>query len=254
MKERIREYALNLGVDDIGFARASDYLSPKSYELTKFLPSVKSIIVLIFKELSSCESSSMGAAMNGRLDMNSFERSSSYRLARFLEREFKAKLACMPYSYPFELHKDRVGIADFSQRHAAVAAGLGTFGRHNLVIHPRFGTRIGISSILTNLEIPPDKKIEEDLCIHCDLCVKSCPGGALDEKGKTDPTKCRKHSQPYGLSANIAFWNRVMDSPAEEQKKMFRDENYWRLHQAGYIGLQYYCFNCMKSCPVGQED
>ena len=39
----------------------------------------------------------------------------------------------------------------------------------------------------------------------------------------------------------------------EEQKKMFRDENYWRLPQAGYIGLQYYCFNCLKSCPVGQE-
>jgi epoxyqueuosine reductase QueG len=88
--------------------------------------------------------------MSGRVDMNSFERSSCYRNARFPEREFKAKVACMPYSYPFVRNKDRVAVADFSQRHAAVAAGVETFGRHNLVIHPRFGTRIGISSILIN--------------------------------------------------------------------------------------------------------
>jgi hypothetical protein len=48
------------GADDIGFAKASADNSPKSFEWTNFLPSVKSLIVLIFKELSSRESSGMG--------------------------------------------------------------------------------------------------------------------------------------------------------------------------------------------------
>jgi epoxyqueuosine reductase len=254
MKEKIKDFVLGLGVDDVGFAAPSAYVSPKSFSIEDFLPGLRAIIVMVFKELSSCESPSMTAAMNGRLDLMSFERSSSYRIARFLEKEFKAKVASMPYSYPMELRNDRLGLADFSQRHAAVAAGLGIFGRHNLVIHPRFGSRIAISSLLTDLEIAPDPVLEDDLCIHSDLCVANCPASALSEEGKTDTAKCVKHSQPYGLRANVAFWTQLVDRPPEEQKNMFRDENYWRLYQAGYIGLQYFCFNCMKSCPIGQEE
>ena len=252
MKEEIRKFALDLGVDDVGFADPADYVSPKSFPLETFLSPTKSVIVLIFKELSSCESPSMSAAMNGRMDVMSFERSCSYRLARFLEKEFKARIASMPYSYPMEISKTRPALADFSQRHAAVAAGLGTFGRHNLVIHPEFGTRIAISSILTDLETPSDPRLEEDLCTQCGQCVVNCPSGALDIEGQTNVGKCLKQSQPYGLGASVAFWTRLLNQPPDAQKEMFKDDHYWRLYQAGYIGIQYFCFNCMKSCPIGQ--
>ena len=250
-KERIRKFILDLGVDDAGFAKVTDYHSPKSYAIETFLPGARTIISLVFRELGTCESPSVTIAMNGRLDMNYFQRSCNYQINRFLAREFQAKVVNMPYSSPMELHKDRMALADFSQRHAAVAAGLGTFGRHNLVIHPRFGTRIGLTALITDLELDPDAKIEQDLCTHCDLCVKNCPGGALDENGKTDVVKCIKHSQPYGLRTDIGFWQQFANSPAEEQQKMFTDEKYWRLQQAHSIGMQYYCFNCLKFCPLG---
>lgn len=253
IKEKIRNYILDLGVDDVGFAIVDDYHSPKSFAIEKFLPGAKSIIVLVFHELATCESPSVTVAMNGRLDLMSFQRTCSYRINRFLEREFQAKVVNMPYSSPMELDKDRMAVADFSQRHAAVTAGMGTLGRHNLVIHPRFGTRIGLAALITNLELEPDAKIEQDLCIHCDLCVRNCPGSALDEPCKTDIAKCIKHSQPYGLRTNIGFWQQFADSPPEVQKQMFTDEKYWRLQQAHSIGMQYFCFNCLKSCPVGQR-
>ena len=251
IKEKIRKYIMDLGVDDVGFANAPDYHSPKSYGIETFLPGAKTIISLVFQELDTCESPSVTIAMNGRLDMNYFQRSCSYQINRFLKKEFQAKVVDMPYSSPMELHQDRMALADFSQRHAAVAAGLGTIGRHNLLIHPRFGTRIGLTALITNLEIEPDAKIEQDLCIHCDLCVRNCPAGALDEDKKTDVGKCIKFSQPYGLRTNIGFWQEFADSSPEEQKRMFTDEKYWRLQQAHSIGMQYYCFNCLKSCPVG---
>lgn len=253
IKEKIRQYILDLGVDDVGFAKVEDYHSPKSYAVEKFLPGAKTIIVLGFRELATCESPSVTIAMNGRLDLMSFQRSCSYRINRFIEREFQAKAVNMPSSSPMELHKDRMAVADFSQRHAAVAAGMGTFGRHNLVIHPRFGTRILFAALITNLELEPDAKLEQDQCIHCNLCVKNCPGGALDESGKTDIAKCIKHSQPYGLRANIGFWQQFADSQPEEQKEMLTDEKYWRIQQAHSIGMQYFCFNCLKSCPIGQR-
>lgn len=252
MQNKIREFILNLGVDDVGFASTVDYISLKSYEITKFLPDAKSIIVLAYRVLSSCESSSWSVALNGYLDLGAFARSSSYRVARYLENNYCAKVATMPLSYPFEIHSDRRAIADFSQRHAAVAAGLGTFGRHNLVIHPRFGTRVNFVSIITNLDLMPSPKSDADLCVHCNLCVKNCPGRALDDEGKTDLMKCMKNSLPYGLGADIAFWTQFISSSQEDQKEMFRSEQYPRLRQAAYLGNQYMCFNCLKSCPVGK--
>lgn len=251
MDKEIRNYILELGVDDVGFACAKDYHSPKSYEVTRFLPDAESIIVLAFKPLTSCESPSMSAAQNGYLDLTAFARTASYRIARLLENKYNAKVATVPFSYPFEIHNDRKAIADFSQRHAAVAAGLGAFGRHNLVIHPRFGTRVLFTSIITNLALHPSAKCDQDYCIHCNLCVENCPARALDEEGKTDVTKCLGHSQPYGLIGDIPFQMQLLSSSPAEQKQLLLDEKYARLKQAAHLGLQYMCYNCLKSCPVG---
>ncbi|EGO64969.1 4Fe-4S binding protein [Acetonema longum] len=251
MQQAIREFVLNLGVDDVGFARAGDYQNPKSYEIRQFLPEAESFIVLAFKVLSSCESPSWSVALNGYMDLGAYAREASYKTARFLENRFNAKVATVPLSYPFEVRHDRRGIADFSQRHAAIAAGLGTFGRHNLVVHPRFGTRVNFVSIITDLELEPSPKIEQDLCIHCNLCVNNCPVKALEQEGKTNVAKCLKNALPYSLGTDIAFWTEFGAASPEEQKELLRSERYGRLHQAAHIGNQYMCFNCVKSCPVG---
>jgi epoxyqueuosine reductase QueG len=251
METEIREFILSLGVDDVGFARAVDYHSPKSYEITTFLPDAKTIIVLAFQALSSCESPNLSTALNGMIDLAAFSRASSYRVARLLESKYHAKVANIPISYPFEIDKTKQAIGDFSQRHAAVAAGLGSFDRHNLVMHPEFGTRVNFVSIITNLALQPSVQCKEDFCIHCNLCVENCPSRALDDEGKTDIRKCVAHSLPYGLGADIAFQTQFIDSSPEEQKKMLLSEQYARLGQSAHLGNQYRCFNCMKTCPVG---
>jgi epoxyqueuosine reductase QueG len=251
MDKEIRNYILDLGVDDVGFASVEDYDSPKSYEITKLLPEAKSIIVLAYKVLSNCESPSTSVALNGYLDLGSFARSSSYQAARFIERKYGAQVATIPISFPFEIRRDRPALAEFSQRHAAIAAGLGTFGRHNLVIHPRFGTRVNFTSIITNLALPPSPKCQ-DFCTHCNVCVENCPSRALDEEGKTDVLKCLSHSQPYGLRADIGFQLQLLAGSPEEQQQLLMSEQYARLRQAAHLGNQYMCFNCLKLCPVGQ--
>jgi epoxyqueuosine reductase QueG len=144
-------------------------------------------------------------------------------------------------------------LGDVSLRHAAIAAGLGNFGRHNLVIHPKIGSRVVFTAVITNLELSSDLPFTEKLCTDCNVCIENCPAHALDEEGKTDDMKCLKNSQPYGIGSAIRFWTKFAESPIEDQKKMVKDVNFWRLYQAGFIGFQYFCFNCMKSCPVGQE-
>ena len=254
MKDKIKKYVLDLGVDDVGFGAVADYKSPQSPPVEKIFPGAKSLVVMAFKELSNCESENMRIAMGGRLDIMEFMRSSSYKLARFLERDLGAKAMSTPLSYPLNMTGEaKFGlIADFSQRHAAMAAGLGNWGRHNLVIHPRLGSRVLFSTVLCDLELPPDSPCREDLCLQCNICVENCPGGALEEEGKTNEVKCMKHSQPFGLMKNMGFWMKFADCGPEERKKMMGSPEYMSLYQSAFIGFQYHCFNCYMSCPIGK--
>ncbi len=144
------------------------------------------------------------------------------------------------------------GIAELSLRHAAVAAGLGAFGEHNLVVHPRFGTRVIFTAVLTDLELPSDPPVEENPCTGCGLCIEACPSGALDQAGKTHLAKCLGTSQPYGMRGSIAFWSRFGAASPEERNTMLRSPEYLSLYQAGFIGQQYFCFRCLAACPVGR--
>lgn len=67
-----------------------------------------------------------------------------------------------------------------SQKHAAQAAGLGTIGRHSLLITPEFGSMIWLGCVLTEAELEPDP-LRNKLCNDCNLCVKICPIDALKE-------------------------------------------------------------------------
>jgi epoxyqueuosine reductase QueG len=253
-KEKVKDFALGLGADDVGFAAAADYVSPRSPELATIFGDVASLVVMAYKELASCESDNMQIAMNGRLDLMEFSRSCNFKLARFLDREFGAKAMTVPVSYPLPMDRETQGaVADVSTRHAAVAAGLGNFGRNNLVLHPEFGSRVIFTVVLTDLELPGDPRLTERVCTDCDECVESCPGGALDEEGRTDVLKCLKSCQPYGIGGNIRFWMKYAAGTPEERQAMLIDENYWRLYQAASIGFQYFCFNCIKNCPIGQD-
>lgn len=254
MKGEIKGFVVGLGVEDVGIASAASYESPRPPSLESIFPGVKSLVVLTYKEPSNCESENMQIAMAGRLDVMDFARGCNYRTARFLERELGARAMTVPPSYPLYMSRETRGtVADVSLRHAAVAAGLGSFGRHNLVIHPRLGSRVIFTAVMSDLEIPPDPLVEEGLCNSCDECVVNCPAGALDEEGRTDDMACLKASQTYGLGSNIRFWLKFVDSDPEEKKRMVIDESFWRLYQASFIGFQYFCFNCIKLCPVGRK-
>ncbi len=253
MKEKIRKYVLAEGGDDVGFVAAADYDSPLSPALESILPGVKSLVVIAYRELSSCESDNKEIAMNGRLDVMEFSRSLNYKVARFIEKEFGGKTMTVPISYPMKMEAETKGsVGEVSLRHAAVAAGLGAWGRHNIVIHPEMGTRMVFTAVLTQLELDSDAVVTDDLCIECDLCVESCPANALDVEGKTHVGRCLSNSQPYGIGGAIRFGMKLIDAEPEQKKAMLADPHFWKLYQAGFIGFQYQCFNCMAVCPVGQ--
>ncbi|MCC2864828.1 epoxyqueuosine reductase [Anaerovorax odorimutans] len=95
-------------------------------------------------------------------------------------------------------------ISNWSQRHIAYEAGLGTFGLNNMLITKK-GCCGRINTIVTDLDVPPDRPMEEELCLYkrsgkCGLCVDRCPSGALTREG-FDRERCfqvcRENAQIY---------------------------------------------------------
>ena len=98
--------------------------------------------------------------------------------------------------------------SNWSERHAAYAAGLGTFGLSKGLIS-RKGVAGRYISIITGAVFAPDKRPYTgiyDYCIRCGACIRNCPAGAISaEKGKIhyscsqflDSTRA-KHAPRYG--------------------------------------------------------
>ena len=80
----------------------------------------------------------------------------------------------------------------------AIDAGLGELGRHGILIAPKFGPRVRISKVLTNLPLVADRPIEigvREMCEVCRRCAKSCPGQAIsfDKPTTEGPTISNNH-------------------------------------------------------------
>jgi len=77
-----------------------------------------------------------------------------------------------------------------SLKHAAELAGLGVISRNYLLTNPRYGNLLWFSAVLTDAQLETDIPAQYTVCDNCNLCVKSCPSGALDEPGNFGQRAC----------------------------------------------------------------
>jgi len=152
------------------------------------------------------------------------------RVSNFLESRGYRSLF-FPATYGplvWEFIKERIpsGRGLFSQRHAAVMAGLGEFGLNNVVVTPEHGPRIRFNSVITEVELTSSPLLEEKVCLgeSCSICVQNCPG-AISICGDFDPG---------------AVW---YVTPARTD-----------IDACEKASSLHYCLGrCIKVCPVAQE-
>lgn len=98
---------------------------------------------------------------------------------------------------------ERFSIAStWSERHAAYASGLGTFGLCDGLITTR-GKAMRTGSVVAHIQIPPTPRPYTDhhgYCLFftegsCGECISRCPVGAITEAGH-DKLKCLSHLRP----------------------------------------------------------
>ncbi|WKV10363.1 tRNA epoxyqueuosine(34) reductase QueG [Thermoanaerobacterium sp. CMT5567-10] len=79
------------------------------------------------------------------------------------------------------------------ERAIAYNAGIGFYGKNNMIINEKYGSYLFLGEMLLNIYFEPDKKIESK-CGSCRRCLKACPGKALIGEYKIDANKCLSYA------------------------------------------------------------
>jgi epoxyqueuosine reductase len=79
--------------------------------------------------------------------------------------------------------------APIFEKKIAERAGIGWIGKNCLLITKEYGSWVFLGEVVLDRELAMDKKAE-NLCGDCNLCVESCPTGAIVEPGTIDVSRC----------------------------------------------------------------
>lgn len=199
----IKQLLLSRGADLCGIASLDRFAdAPKGYHPTDVLPCCKSVISFAVRfpvGALACNTNAVYTHIRNTIT----PKLDAIALDACIELEKTGILAV-----PIPTNNSQWDAATgryrsiISQKHAAQAAGLGTIGRHSLLITPELGSMVWLGAILTDAELEPDPMLEP-LCSHCNLCVESCPIGAL-ESVQMDQQACWDHA--FGDNPDNQSW------------------------------------------------
>ncbi len=112
----------------------------------------------------------------------------------------------------------------------AVRSGLGWQGKNSLVINDILGSYFNIGIMVVDAEIEADNEVKNQ-CGNCNLCIKSCPTGAIVLEKVVDCRKCITR-----------FTN--------EKSPNWTDNVKTAMKETGYI---FGCDICQDVCPFNRK-
>ena len=149
----------------------------------------------------------------------------------------------------------RASYGRLSTRHLGVEAGLGTLGLEVNILTPEFGPRVYLTGILTELELEPDARITEQVCIgeSCSRCLHSCPADAVLHFG-IDKRHCATEAQEFGFGTMLGMFDGLIDGKSDAAQ-LFRSRDFFGFWQGilRVVGSFGDCPRCLAVCPVGND-
>ena len=186
--EIVRTHGLDAGASVVGIASSDDFgLAPDGFRPADVMPECRSVIIL-------GSPFPREAVMNDTpeyIDIRNAVNAKIGDAAKKLEKRIKEdghKAKALTGLGGKWVGKESFGL--ISLKHAAELAGLGVIGRNYLLINPEHGTLLWFSAVLTDVELTADEKFSSAICDGCDICVKACPSGALNDPSKFNRKNC----------------------------------------------------------------
>ena len=227
---RIKQVARFLGADLVGIAEfdprwvytaAGDVNSPTKDEKPNEIPDgMASVIVLAHgmdHELVKSYPAALAASATGR------------------EYSREAAIVSSLASFIRSLGFEAVGSSNDTALTIpyAIKAGMGEYGRNQMVITPEFGPRVRFSKVITSLPLTydqPRKHGVTEFCNICQKCADACPPKAL----------------PYGPPTDVPQNRSTIKGVKKWSANCEKCFKYWTKMRSD-------CAICMRVCPYNMD-
>jgi epoxyqueuosine reductase QueG len=247
----LRELCLAAGADDVGFAALdTPGLEGERASVLEALPGTRSMVAVCVRLARDNFRSRAASNVNTEMDtaIPVLDRIGHHISVALQDQGFRALYPSV--TFPMEAHRLPARSWAVSHKPIAVAAGLGHMGIHRCVIHPRFGSFVGLGTILTEAVITPySRPLDWNPCLGCNLCVASCPVGAIHNDGSFDFGSCYTHTYGHFVT-NFTDWiDDIADSEDTEDyhRRVTPGETVAKSHR------QYRSGYCVSVCPAGED-
>ena len=167
-----------------------DYLErncDKRYDPSVLVPGAQTVVVCLLHFDKS-----------GR-DYHRTVKSLLYKLEAILKEEFGEDIVSQTHQHIF------CDSAPILERRWCVEAGLGFIGKNHQLIHPTLGSLVHPGEIVLNIPVAsssPNSPIANSACTDCQLCLESCPTGAL-RNNVWDATQCIAYTTRHCLECQL---------------------------------------------------
>jgi hypothetical protein len=284
LSQEIRLVALAAGADMVGFAPVERFASgPERTRPNYYMPQARSVVVAgigfprsigevwgTFAEEGCLPSPYMWFGftfLNWELSRVALKVSKVLESYGYRSLPIPPSYVLSRYRYWEELDTSGRYLGDFSIKHAALAAGLGTFGWNNLILTPAYGARQRLISVITEAPLEPGELMDSEQLCKPELCgyacVETCPIGALAKDEAQEFTMDGRAYRYGALDHNRCRWcldgftqgsgSRTHFEPPEKitQADLERAAENRELPDKGLYAVAHidFCGKCMHQCP-----
>lgn len=171
--------------EDPLFKKMKEIISPTHALPTDFLEEAHTVITFFLPFAENINKSNIEGRLSSRewavayLETNQLILELNKHIKQVLKKE-GSESTIIPATHNF---KEEELISDWSHRHAAYIAGLGTFGINNMLITEK-GCAGRVGSIVTDLKLRPTEREDVEYCLYkkdgsCGVCADRCVTEAL---------------------------------------------------------------------------
>lgn len=199
LQSKIKEFALSLGVDLVGFSKINKSPIAKQDNLVY---AVTIAVKLPDAVLKTIEERPTISYFHEYRSANAFLDNVTFRLSRFIENlGFSSFPIPASQSMPNSEYQ-----STFSHKIGARLSGLGFIGKSGLFISTKYGSKVRLATVLTDLQLNSELPLIESKCKGCTICENSCPAGAISGKEYVEGLdreeffsceKCSHHMKTY---------------------------------------------------------
>ncbi len=254
--EWLRDICLELGADDVGFVSIDrPELDAQRHYILRYFPQARALISFVCRmNLGPIRGTARSLANLEFHHVGDEVDETSRRIVAALEaRGVRAINLSMGFPMEMVLYPERIWVV--AHKPVAAAAGLGHMGIHRNLIHPKFGSFVLLGTVLIDREVTSETyPIDYNPCFECNLCVASCPVGAIGSDGTFNFSACYTHNYREFMGGFTDWVEQIADSKnALDYRKRISEPETASMWQSLSFGPNYKSAYCLGVCPAGED-